>query len=232
MNETDKSARIAGGIYLLMVFTAPFSQLYLPAKLIVHGDAAATAANVIAHETLFRFGIVADMATHTIFIAIVLALYRLFARVDNFWSGTMVALVLVSATIGFVNVLTNIAALILFQGGDSLNALSSAQLNALGTFFLRLHGQGNNVDELFWGLWLFPFGLLVMRSGFLPRFLGVWLILNGVAYVVLSITSMFDAAFANRLFGYSMPLLFGELVIAFWLVIRGAKPRRMALATA
>ena len=225
MNDTNKTARVAGGIYLLMAFTAPFSQLYLPRKLIVPHDAAATSANFLAHETLFRAGIVADMTTHLIFIAVVLALYRLLARVDNFWATAMVALVLVSVAVGFANILTNVGALIFFHGGEFLTVFSKAQLDALGMFFLRLNGKGMNLDELFWGVWLFPFGLLVMRSGFLPRFIGLWLILNGVAYVVLSFTSMFNPALANLLFGYTMALLFGELAIAFWLLIKGTSPR-------
>ena len=190
MHPTDKAARIAGAVYLSMVVTAPFSLIYVPGKLIVRGDATATANNVLAHETLFRLGIVADLITSIIFICVVLALYRLLSGANKTLASLMVALVLVSAAVGFINVLNNIGALILFRGADFLTVLEKTQRDALGMLFLRLHGQGNVINEIFWGLWLFPFGVLVMRSRFLPQILGVWLVINGFAYLTISLTGL------------------------------------------
>src|SRR6266851_9160203 len=184
MHPTDKAARVAGAVYLSLVITAPFSLLYVPGKLIVRGNATATANNILTHEMLFRLCIVADLFSSVIFICLGLALYRLLSSVNKAWAGLMVALVLVSAAVGFMNVLNNIAALTLFRGADFLAVLDKPQRDALAMLFIRLHGQGNVINEIFWGLWLFPFGVLVMRSGFLPRILGVWLIINGFAYVV------------------------------------------------
>src|SRR5205823_9840130 len=172
MHPLKKTARIAGAIYLSMVFTAPFTLLYVPGKLIVRGDAAATANNILAHETMFRFAIIGDLFTHVIFICLGIALYRLLSSVGKTWALLMVVLVSVSAAVGFLDTLNNVAALILFRGADFLSVFDKAQLNALGYLFVRLHGQGIFMNELFWGLWLFPFGLLVFRSGFLPRFIG------------------------------------------------------------
>src|SRR5438093_13129511 len=103
----------------------------------------------------------------------------------------MVALVLVSAAVGFVNTLNNIAALILFRGADFLAVFDKPQRDALGMLFIRLHSQGILIDEMFWGLWLFPFGLLVFRSGFLSRIIGVWLMINCFGYVILSVIPLF-----------------------------------------
>ncbi len=89
--------------------------------------------------------------------------------------------------------------------------------------FIRLHTQGIFIDEMFWGLWLFPFGLLVFRSGFLPRFIGVWLMINCFGYVALSVTSLFFPAYYEAAFRWAHPVLFGELVIMLWLLIKGAK---------
>src|SRR5947207_11045906 len=142
MHPLKKAARIAGAIYLSMVITGPFSLIYVPSKLIVRGNAAATADNILAHETMFRLSIFGDLIGHVIFICLGIALYRLLSNVNKTWAPLMVAFVLVSAAVGFLNTLNNIAALILFRGGDFLSVFDKGQLNALGYLFLRLHSQG------------------------------------------------------------------------------------------
>jgi hypothetical protein len=231
MHPTDKAARVAGAVYSSMVITAPFSLIYVPNKLIVRGDATATAANILAHETLFRLSIFADLVGQVIFICLAIALYRLFSNVNRNWALLMVGFVLVSAAVGFLNSLNNIAALILFRGGDFLSVVDTAQRNALGMLFVRLHSQGIFIDEIFWGVWLFPFGLLVFRSGFLPRFIGVWLMINCFGYVALSVIALFFPPYYNAAFKMLQPVLFGELVIMLWLLIKGAKMPRLELPT-
>lgn len=223
MHPTDKAARVAGAVYLSMVITAPFSLIYVPNKLIVRGDAVATAGNILDHETLFRLAIFGDLVGHVIFICLGIALYRLLSNVNRTWALLMVGFVLVSAAVGFLNTLNNIAALILFRGGEFLSVFDKAQRNALGMLFIRLHSQGIFIDELFWGVWLFPFGLLVFRSGFLPRVIGVWLIINCFGYVALSVIALFFQASYNTAFNLLQPVFFGELAIMLWLLIRGAK---------
>ena len=213
MHPTVKAGRIAGAVYLSMVITGPFSLIYVPSKLIVHGNATATAANILAHATMFRFGIVAGLFGQIIFICLAVALYRLLGDVDKIWARMMFGFVLVAAAVGFVIELNNLGALILFRGGEFLSVFDKAQLDALGMLFIRLHGQGNMIAEIFWGLWLFPFGLLVFRSGFLPRWIGVWLMINCFGYLVLFITALFFAAYNDMAFLYLQPVLFGELAI-------------------
>src|SRR5713101_9183099 len=178
MHPTKKAARIAGAIYLSMVITAPFSLIYVPEKLIVRGNAAVTAENILAHETMFRLSIFGDLVGQVIFVCLAIALYRLLSNVNKTWAALMVAFVLVSAAVGFLNTLNNIAALTLFRGADFLAVFDKPQRDAMAMLFLGLRRQGLTINEIFWGLWLFPFGVLVMRSGFLPRILGVWLIVN------------------------------------------------------
>jgi Domain of unknown function (DUF4386) len=223
MHPTDKAARVAGAVYLSMVLTAPFSLIYVPGKLIVRGNATATASNILAHETLFRLGIVADLISSVIFVLLVMALYRLLSSVNKTQASLMVGLVLVSAAVGFLDVLNNIAALTLFRGADFLAVFDKPQRDALAMLFLRLDGQGQVINEIFWGLWLFPFGVLVMRSGFLPRILGVWLIVNGFAYLALSFTSLLLPQYQDKVYHIVFPVLFGEMAIMLWLVIKGAK---------
>src|SRR6266581_7632476 len=228
MHPTDKAARVAGAVYLSMVVTAPFSLIYIPSTLIVRGNATATANNILAHETLFRLGIVADLITAVIFILLVMALYRLLSGVNKTLASLMAALVLVSAAVGFMNVLNNIAALTLFRDSDFLAVLDKPQRDALAMLFIRLHGQGNVINEIFWGLWLFPFGVLVMRSGFLPRILGVWLIIAGFAYVALSLIGLLLPQYQDTAFRIASPVLFAEIAIMLWLLIKGAKVQPFA----
>ncbi len=226
MHPTKKAARIAGAIYLTMVFTAPFSLIYVPSKLIVRGNAGATADNILAHETMFRLSIFGDMIGQVIFICLAIALYRLLSNVNKPWAALMVGLILVSAAVAFLNILNNVAAVLLFRGGEYLNVFDKPQRDALGMFFLRLYSHGIFLDELFWGLWLYPFGLLVFRSGFLPRWIGVWLMINCFGYVILSAIALFAREYYEAAFKYSQPLLFGEVAIMLYLLIKGAKVRQ------
>jgi len=230
MHPTVKAARIAGAIYLSLVVIAPFALIYVPSKLIVRGDAATTAGNILAHQMLFRSAIVVDLIATVIFICLGVALYRLLRSVNQTQAWLMVAFVLVSSAVAFVNVVNELAALILFQGADFLSVFSKEQLNAMGMLFIRVHGQGIRVNELFWGLWLFPFGILVMRSRFLPRILGAWLILNGFAYVAMSFTDLLAPQYSDLVSKIAFPALLGEMAIMLWLVIMGANVKRLPAA--
>ena len=227
MHSTVKAARIAGAIYLSMVVTGPFSLMYVPNKLIVSGNATATAGNILAHETMFLLAILAGLTGSVIFICLAIALCRLFREVDQTQALLLVGLVLVSATVGFFDELNNLAALTLFRGGEFLSVFSKDQLDALGMLFIRLHHEGIVINELFWGLWLLPFGVLVYKSRFLPRILGVWLIVNCFAYVMISLTGLLWPQNYSKVFNLSQPVLFGEIAIMLWLLIRGANVKRL-----
>ena len=229
MNSTKRNARVAGLLYLL-TGPAAVGLIYVPGKLIVRGNAAATAANITAHETLFRLGIVSELFSAVGFIFLVLALYRLLEGVKQSHAALMVILALVSVPITFLSVLNNVAALTLLSGADFLSAFRPEQLHAAAMLFLRLHGYGTTVNSIFWGLWLFPFGLLVYRSGFLPRILGVWLIINCFGYLASSSTNLFLPQYSQVVFRAVMPALLGELAIVLWLLIVGAKVRPLPAA--
>jgi hypothetical protein len=154
----------------------------------------------------------------------------LLSGVNKTQASLMVALVLVSVAVGFMDVLNNIAALTLFRGGEFLGIFDKPQRDALAMLFLRLHGQGIVINEIFWGLWLVPFGVLVIRSRFLPRILGAWLILNGFAYVAISFTGLLVPQYNAIVYNIAFPVLFGEMAIALWLLIKGEKVPPMAAA--
>jgi len=231
MHPTDKAARVAGAIYLLLVVTAPLRLIYIPSALFVRGNATATANNIAAHESLFRLGIVSDLLSGTICIFLVLALYRLLKGVDQGHAVLMVILGgLMVTPIYFLNSLNDAAALMLVRGADFLSVFEKPQRDALAMLFLRLHHHGVVANEIFWGLWLFPFGVLVFRSGFLPRVLGVWLIINGFAYLTISFTGLLLPEYESMVFNSALPATLGEIAIMLWLLIKGAKVRPLAAA--
>jgi len=228
MHPTKKTARVAGLLYPLMGIPAVFALMHVPRTLIVRGNAALTANNILASPMLFRLGIVAELIAAVFFLLLAMALYRLLSGVNKNHARLMLGLVLVSVAITFVNVLNNIAALTLFRGANYLSVFDRPQRDALAMLFLGLWGQGHAVNGIFWGLWLLPFGLLVMRSGFLPRILGVLLILDCFAYVAASLTSLLFPSYASGLFPAILPALLGELWIMLWLLIKGANVQPLA----
>ena len=225
MTSTRNPGRVAGFLYLLLVLGGPLRLIYIPNKLFVHGNATATASNIAAHEWLFRFGIVADLFCGVILIFLALALYRLFKGVDQSLAVLMVILGgVMPALIDFVGVVYDAAALMLVRGADFLSVFDKPQHDALAMLFLRLRDHQNTAAEVLWGLWLLPLAILTYRSRFLPRFLGVWLTINGFAYVLLSLTGELLPQYYDKVFTYGQPAFFAEVAFMLWLVIKGAKP--------
>ena len=223
MTSTKKQARVAGILYLLASIIGFLGLIYVPSKLIVSNDATATASHIRSSETLFRLGIASELFGFIVFIFVILALYRLFKRVNEKDSLAMAILLLVSIPISLLNVLNDIAALILVSGADFLSVFETRQLDALAYLFVRLHGQGFVVAQIFWGLWLFPFGILVIRSGFIPRFLGYLLFIAASGYLASSFTSLVLPSYRHLVDQFASILEAGELPIIFWLLIWGAK---------
>ena len=231
--HTVKDARVAGVIYLLLVLVGPFRLEFIPRKLFVLADAATTANNIASHDLLFRLGILSDMLAGVLSLVLALALYRLFEPVDRrlavlvpVFGGLMVA------PIYFANTLNDAAAMLLANGAGPLMAIEAPLRDALTILSLQLHHYGVVVNEVFWGLWLFPFGLLVIRSGFIPRFLGYWLLLNGIAYLVLSFTGIVLPKNEDVVALAALPFQLGEVAIMLWLLIFGARQPRAAHGSA
>jgi hypothetical protein len=221
-----QQARDAGLLYFLLLLSAPIGLVVVPGKVIVSGNASATADNIRASEWLVRIGIASELFHQTLLVFLVLALYRLFKPVNESYARQVVVLgALVSVPVMFVDVLNEIAALVLASGADFLAALQRPQLDALAYLFLRLHGEGVTVVSIFWGLWLFPFGMLVIRSGFIPRALGFFLMIAGAAYLANAFAALLVPRFEPLVSRVAMPLEFGEAPIIFWLLIWGAKTR-------
>ncbi len=223
-SQLRKTARTAGFWYLAMTITGVFCLLYLPKKIMVTGNAEATASNILANEMLYRIGILVNLISQSVFVVTALYLYRLFKDVNLRYARLMVALVLASVPIAFLSILNSVAPLVLLSGAEYLSVFSPSQLHAAAMFFLNLDQQFTFTGELFWGLWLFPFGLLVIKSRFIPRILGILLIINGFSYLVLSCASLLFPAHVDAVQRIIMaPMMIGELSIMLWLVIVGVK---------
>jgi len=223
MGSIQRDARFAGWVYLLAGVSAPFGMAYVPGKLIVRGDATATAEKILASESLFRLGMMGELVAAVGFLFVAFALYRLLAGVDRRKAAMMVTLYALSIPISFVGLAEEAVALNLLRGSGFASTLGRDHLQSLAMLLLDLHRQGLLLAEIFWGLWLLPFGILVLRSGFLPRFLGAWLLVNGFAYVALSLTGLMLPPRHEALFRLLLPALLGEMAIMLWLLIRGAR---------
>lgn len=225
MTFVKDPGRYAGSLYVLTSILGFFAMGYVPGKLIVHANATLTANNIAASETLFRFGIALQLLSQAGFVFVAVALYDLFKDVNRRRALLMATLILVSIPIAFLNELNSFAALVLVRGADFLSIFDKPHRDTLAMLFLNLHGQGFTVSELFWGLWLFPLAMLVYKSRFLPRFLGVWLALAGFAWVILSLTGILFPQYEHAVYVSSQPAFFGEIAFMFWLLVKGATPQ-------
>jgi len=231
MSSTRNAGRVAGFWYLLLVVIGPLRLVYIPSKLFVSGNATATANNIAAHQWLFRFGIVSDLVGAVVLIFLAMAFYRLFKRVDQ----NLAVLVVIfggvmPAVIDLLGAAYDLGALMAARGANFLSLFDKPQRDALVMLFLKLGDHQNTAAEVLWGVWLFPLAALVYKSRFLPRFLAVWLVINGFAYVIMSLTGVLLPQYQGKVFIISQPALFGEVALMLWLVIKGSRPQPLDAA--
>lgn len=222
MSSSNRTARSIAIPYFVMGIPAFINLMYIPNKFFVAGDATATARNITAGELTYRVGILSGLISEIGFIFLALALYNLFKDFDRKQARFLVSLVLVSAAVGTINLVNDTAPLIFLSGADFLSAFTKPQLDALAMGFLRLRGAGLELNAAFWGLWLFPFGVLVMKSGFIPKLIGYCLIAGGFAYLAVSFTSIVFPEYRQIISQIALPFYaIGEVPILAWFVIKG-----------
>ena len=223
MYSLKKSAKIAGLLYLLLILTGAYSVVYVPSQIIVQGDVATTAKNILEKEFLFRTGIISDLISNTIFAFLVLVLYRLLKQVNERQAKLMVALVMVQIPAVFIMEAFNITSLMILKG-EILKAFEFNQRQDLAMLFQNINGYGGLVLVMFWGLWLLPFGQLVNKSGFIPRIFGIMLIIAGIAYIIDSFISLLFPSYHAIVTKPTLLLVaIGEVSIMLWLLIKGVK---------
>lgn len=223
MNSINKTARTAGLLYLVLAILSAFGLVYVPSMILVPGDAAATAHNIVASESLFRLGFVGNLLAFTVNIFVAVLLYKLFAPVNKTMAALMVVLISVGIAIAMLNELNQFAALLLLGSADYLTAFTADQLQAFAALFLDLYEHGFVLAHLFFGLWLFPMGYLVIKSGFVPKVIGFFLLIAGVGYVV-DFTLFF--LFPDITVTVSEYTFVGEVLLLLWLLVMGVNVER------
>jgi hypothetical protein len=219
-----KMARTAGGLYLLLAMASIFGLVYVPSKLVVPQDIQATLQNITASPMMFRYGIISNLIYLVVFVFLVLAFYNLFKEVHRQYALLMVALVLVAVPVAFLNELNKFAVLVLLGREGSLKSFDSGNLQAMMQLFLNLYEYGSYMVMMFWGLWLFPLGLLVVKSKFIPPILGILLMIGCCGYVVSSFAFLFSPIVGRMIFPIAtIPSAFAEVALILWLLIKGVR---------
>jgi hypothetical protein len=217
------TARSTGIWYLIMALPAPITLMYIPSRFFIRGDPAATVAAITSGELVYRLGILAGIVSSIAFVCLVLSLYRLLKNVDEGHARLMVCLVLIASALGLLDLVLLLAPLV-FVHGTALSAFSRDQLDGLALVFVRIRAGEIGIVTSLWGLWLVPLGILVLRSGFIPRFIGIFLLIGGAAYIVLSVTAVVSPANLNAVSNIALPIAGpGELSMMIWLLIKGGK---------
>jgi hypothetical protein len=217
MNSIYKTARIPGFLYLIhivCVFIAGFTSY----PLIEQGDAVTTANNIMANGLLFRIGIVSELIGQVVFMLIPLVLYKLLKPVNKNHALLMVIFALVGVPIAMLNTLNQFATLLLLSGADYLTIFTADHLHAQVMLFLDLQEHGIFIAQIFWGLWLFPLGHLVFKSGYMPRILGVLLIIASFGYLLDCVSFFLFPNFDVSIF---QVMATGEFLLPLWLLIKG-----------
>lgn len=222
MNAINKDARLAGLLYLLMLPFAIFS-LYIRFSTFIHDDPAATIANLSNNTVMINLGIVSWFIQQTISIFLVMALYKLLVDVKKGAALLMVVLVIAGVPIAFINELNQFAALLLVNNAVGEFSAEPALLPNLVMLFMNLHEYGTVVVHVFWGLWLFPLGYLIIKSPYIPNLMGLLLIIAGIGYLVDFATFLF---IPGRAFTFTQITFIGELIFPIWLLIKGRKAIR------
>jgi hypothetical protein len=219
------TARIAGLLYLFLIITGVYGVMYIPSQIIVPGDSVSTAKNIISNELLFRTGFLNDIISNTIFLFLVLVLYRLLKLVNENIAKIMFALVIVQIPCVFIMETFNITALMILKG-EILKTFELGQRQDLAMLFLNINDYGTLPLEMFWGLWLLPFGLLVFKSEFIPRVFGILLVIGGIAYMIDSTIGILFPVYSSFVKYPTLLLVaIGEISITLWLLIKGVKTK-------
>lgn len=224
--ERKKTARLAGLLFFLWIVTGFYEMFFVSPQLFVSGDTVASAQNILTYETLFRTSIFSGLITSVLWVLLVWVFYHLFRVVNEGYARLLVAFVIVQVPVSFSKAGLSMATLLTLKG-EVLKSFELAQRQDLAMLFLKINDYSVLALELFWGLWLFPLAFLVYKSGFIPRFLGVWLLINGIVYVLLSFASIVLPEYKDLVFTVGMPAMFGELVFMLWLLIKGVTSKRL-----
>jgi len=229
MNLNKKTARIAGVWYLFMAIFYSFSMIYVDSAFYVPGDTASTINNILSSEWIFRLGFAACLLGHICFLFMANVLYKLFKSVDNDLAWLMVIFIIVGISVAFLNRLNQFAALLILNSPGYLSAFEPSQLHALAMLFLDLHKHGGVIATIFWGLWLLPLGLLVLKSELIPKVFGVLMLIAFVCYLIdFFVFFFFPGYIVSTRWVLSIFETLAEVSFILWLLIKGVKDKKPA----
>lgn len=233
MNSSIKStARIAGLLYLVIIAGGLFAELAVRGRLIVHGDAPATAANILAHQQLYRWGFAVELFYCACNVPITLQFYKIFRIVNHDLTLLVLFFSLAGTAIEAVSLLAHIAPLIFLGTGSAMRVLGTAQAQAWSYLSLQFFDYGFNIALVFFGGYCTVMGTLIYRSGLLPRVIGLLLAFQGCCYVVSSFSKFLAPHFASRFFPVLMASGLGEISFCLWLLWRGVDETKWNLKQA
>jgi hypothetical protein len=225
MNSTKKTARIAGGLYLIYIVATIFAN-FSRTQLIVFGDAAATANNILASDGLFRIGFMSDVLAGILFLLAAWALYVLLKPVNKNIALLFVLLNLGGVAVQCLNMLNLFSAALLLSGADYLKVFQADQLQTIAMFFIDLHKNGFMIAQFFYGAWLFPLGYLVFKSGYLPKLLGIILMVECFGWLLYPFQFFLFPAFTVISYLSFVVGFIGEFSLSLWLLIKGVKEQK------
>jgi hypothetical protein len=225
-NSKKQTGRIAGILYLVLAVTAAIAIVYVPSK--IHGEvnASQTVSNILKNEFLYRSGIISHLISQVVFIFLGVTLYRLLKEANENIAKLMFALILVQVPIVFIAESFKLTALMVAKG-HLLQHVPLVEAHDTIILLLKTHGNCIVTLELFWGLWLIPFGLLVYKSGFISKLLGILLLSGGIAYIFESLALLLNPDIHAAVVNFTMIIYsIAEIAIIFWLLIVGAKKEK------
>lgn len=216
-----KTARIAGVLYLLVILFGMFAELYVRSKLIDYDNAAKTVQNIVSNLELFRMGFVSDLLMQVAFFFLSLALHRLLEKVNKNHASLMVLSVAVSVAIMCLNMLHQFAVILMLDNEEMVDSFKPEQLVELIALFLDLHKHGYRIAQIFFGLWLFPLGYLAYESGFIPKIIGILLMIACFSFLIDFFLFFLMPNYSASLSSWiTLPTTIAEFAMCLWLLIR------------
>ena len=217
-----KTAHLAGILYFILALLGIFSLMYVPPQIGVKGNDAATCQNIVNKEFLFRLDLAVSVITNVLYIFLAMQFYKLFENVSRNLCRLLVAFVLVQVPFSFALNTLDMSSLLVLKG-DIMKYLTTEEAQKFAILFRRTSIAGTGLMQVFWGLWLVPMGILAFKSGFIPRIIGVLVLITGAAYTVQSLMYILFPEIKNAMEPYMFPFFFGELSIILYLFIKGVK---------
>jgi hypothetical protein len=219
-------ARIAGALYLIVIVGGTFAELFVRARLVVPGNAVATAHNILVHDLLYRLGFVVELFYCVCNVPLLLILYNLFKVVNKNVAMTMLGFAFLADAIESMSLLAHLAPLEILSGGTSLRAFTVEQLDAATYLAVQLFERGFAISLVFFGFACLTMANLILRSWFIPRIIGALLAIEGVGYLINSVTLFLSPALHARIFPYFSATAIAEVALCLWLLVMGVNVQR------